>query len=481
MPVDDLRSGTWVTYVGGRATGLRLRRCRIEVTAGPDAGLIRDLEAPVIRVGARRGNDVQLSDAKVSGLHCEIRLDDRGYRLRDLDSTNGTFVGGIRINDVYIQPGAQIAVGSTRRKFEPLGESVELEISERDRLGGMLGRSVKMRELFARLQKLAATDTTVLITGETGVGKELAAECLHEQSPRAKGPFVVLDCGSIPASLIESELFGHERGAFTGATSTYAGAFERAHGGTVFLDEIGELPLAMQPKLLRVLEAREVRRVGGQRTFNVDLRVVAATNRDLGVEVNRGRFREDLFYRLAVARVQVPPLRDRKEDIPLLIENILATTPGGEGAYIAPETIDLMMKHDWPGNVRELRNVIERAVLLAETPDSEAALRRAPPPPPSRIDMTPSTTASSPDASMTVPVDIATPFKVAKQSVVSEFERRYISKLLAYHDGNISAAARSAGIDRMSIHKMLHRLGLANPGRDGDAPPSVIYNEDDED
>jgi transcriptional regulator with GAF, ATPase, and Fis domain len=325
---------------------------------------------------------VQLSDAKVSGLHCEIRLDDRGYRLRDLDSTNGTFVGGIRINDVYIQPGAQIAVGSTRMKFEPLGESVELEISERDRLGGMLGRSVKMRELFARLEKLAATDTTVLITGETGVGKELAAECVHDLSPRAKGPFVVVDCGAIPPTLIESELFGHERGAFTGATASYAGAFERAHGGTVFLDELGELPLAMQPKLLRVLEAKEVRRVGGQKTINVDIRIVAATNRDLGVEVNRGRFREDLFYRLAVARIVVPPLRERKEDIPLLIEGILATTPGGEGAYIAAETIDLMMKHDWPGNVRELRNVIERAVLLAEPPENAAQLRRAPAPQP---------------------------------------------------------------------------------------------------
>ena len=480
MPVDDLRSGTWVTYVGGRAAGLRLRRCRVEVTAGPDAGLVRDLEAPVIRIGARRGNDVQLSDAKVSGLHCEIRLDDRGYRLRDLDSTNGTFVGGIRINDVYIQPGAQIAVGSTRIRFEPLGESVELEISERDRLGGMLGRSVKMRELFARLQKLAASDTTVLITGETGVGKELAAECVHDLSPRATGPFVVLDCGSIPPTLIESELFGHERGAFTGATAGYAGAFERAHGGTVFLDEIGELPLAMQPKLLRVLEAKEVRRVGGQKTIPVDIRIVAATNRDLGVEVNRGRFREDLFYRLAVARVVVPPLRERKEDIPLLIEGILSTTPGGEGAYIAPETVDLMMKHDWPGNVRELRNVIERAVLLAEPPENEAQLRRAPPPmPPARTDSTPSTTASSPDATMTVPVDIATPFKTAKGNVVSEFERRYISKLLAYHDGNISAAARAAGIDRMSIHKMLHRLGLANPGRD-DGPAFDTSDTEDE-
>jgi transcriptional regulator with GAF, ATPase, and Fis domain len=480
VAVDDLRSGTWVTYVGGRPSAVRLRRCRVEVIAGPDAGLIRDIEATVIRIGARRGNDVQLTDAKVSGLHCEIRLDERGYRLRDLDSTNGSYVGGLRINDVYIQPGTQISVGGSRLRFEPLGETVEVELSDRDRFGSMIGRSVKMRELFAKLEKLAPSDATVLITGETGVGKELVAESLHELSPRIQGPFVVLDCGSIPANLIESELFGHERGAFTGATNSYVGAFERAHDGTVFLDEIGELPLALQPKLLRVLESHEVRRIGSSKTVQVNIRVVAATNRDLGVEVNRGRFREDLFYRLAVARVHVPPLRERKDDIPLLIEHILASTPGGENAYIAPDTIDLMMKHDWPGNVRELRNVIERAVLLAETPDSEAALRRAPPPVPAKTDMTPSTTASSPDASMTVPVDIATPFKVAKQNVVSEFERRYISKLLAHHDGNISAAARAAGIDRMSIHKMLHRLGLANPGRD-DMPPGGFPSTSDDD
>ena len=469
MAVDDLRSGTWVTYVGGRVTSARLRRCRVEVTAGPDAGLVRDIEASVIRIGARRGNDVQLTDSKVSGLHCEIRLDDRGYRLRDLDSTNGTYVSSLRINDVYIQPGAQIALGSTRMKFEPLGDSVEIELADTDKFGSMIGRSVKMREMFARLEKLAKTDTTVLVTGETGVGKELVAEALHDGSPREKGPFVVLDCGSIPPNLIESELFGHERGAFTGATNSYAGAFERAHGGTVFLDEIGELPLAMQPKLLRVLERKEVRRVGGAKTIEVDVRIVAATNRDLGVEVNRGRFREDLYYRLAVARVHVPPLRERKDDLPLLIEHILATTPGGEAAQIAQDTVDLMMKHDWPGNVRELRNVIERAVLLAETPDSADSLRRAPPPQhksePS-ITVTPSQTATAGDASMTVPVDVSIPFKHAKQNVISEFERRYISRLLAQHDGNISAAARAAGIDRMSIHKMLHRLGIGNPGRD---------------
>jgi DNA-binding NtrC family response regulator len=473
MAVDDLRSGTWVTYVGGQATGVRVRRCRVEVIAGGDAGLVRDIEAPVIRIGARRGNDVQLSDSKVSGLHCEIQLDERGYRLRDLDSTNGTFVAGLRVNDVYIHPGAQLVLGTSKLRFEPLGESVELELSSGDRFGPMLGRSIKMRELFARLEKLAATDATVLITGETGVGKELVAEALHEHSPRCQGPFVVLDCGSIPQNRLESELFGYEKGAFPGAATAYAGAFERAGQGTLFLDEIGELPLEMQPKLLGVLDRREVRRIGGTRGASVDVRVLAATNRDLGVEVNRGRFREDLYYRLAVARVHVPPLRDRPEDIPLLIEHFLAITPSAADTRLEPETVELMMRHDWPGNARELRNVIERAVLLAEAPDSEAALHRSyipgrtpTPSTGSSADRSSPASASGADGELlSFAIDTAVPFKRAKAALVSEFERRYVSRILAEHDGNISAAARAAGIDRMSIHKMLHRLGLDNPRR----------------
>jgi DNA-binding NtrC family response regulator len=490
MAVDDLRSGTWVTYVDGQATGVRVRRCRVEVVAGPDAGLKRDIEAPVIRIGARRGNDVQLSDSQVSGIHCEIRLDERGYRLRDLDSTNGTFVGGLRINDVYVPPGSVLSIGTTRMRFQPLGESVEVALSPRLSFAGLIGRSIVMREMFARLEKLAQSDATVLISGETGVGKELVAESLHEHSPRASGPFVVLDCGSIPQNLIESELFGHERGSFTGAVTSYAGAFERAHRGTLFLDEIGELPLAMQPKLLRSLERKEVRRIGGSRTIQVDIRVVAATNRDLGVEVNRGRFREDLYYRLAVARVHVPPLRERREDIEPLIEHFLSITPNADGARLSPETVELMKKHDWPGNVRELRNVIERALLLSEAPISgmgdglhpvsssadagdgdgagaEAAAAHAQGEL-GAIAASGSSGASGPRGRelLEIAIDTSSPFKEAKQALVTEFERRYIIRLLAEHNGNISAAARVAGIDRMSIHKMLHRLGIDNPGRD---------------
>jgi DNA-binding NtrC family response regulator len=476
MAVDDLRSGTWVTYVDGHATGVRVRRCRVEVVGGPDAGLKRDIEAPVIRIGARRGNDVQLTDSQVSGIHCEIRLDERGYRLRDLDSTNGTFVSGLRINDVYVPPGSVLAIGSTRIRFQPLGESVEVALSPRQSFAGLIGRSILMREMFARLEKLAQSDATVLISGETGVGKELVAESLHEHSPRASGPFVVLDCGSIPQNLIESELFGHERGSFTGAISSYAGAFERAHRGTMFLDEIGELPLAMQPKLLRALERKEVRRIGGTKTIQVDIRVVAATNRDLGVEVNRGRFREDLYYRLAVARVHVPPLRERREDIEPLIDHFLSITPNAEGQRLSAETVDLMKKHDWPGNVRELRNVIERALLLSEAPIGGDSVMG---PGQSRVDpVAEPTPAVHPDPAVLtsgtgrgrevfeISIDTRAPFKEAKQALVNEFERRYIMQLLAEHGGNISAAARVAGIDRMSIHKMLHRLGIDNPGRD---------------
>ncbi len=462
MAIDDLRTGTWVTFVGGCAAGMRVRRSRITILAGPDRGSVQEIEAATIRIGARRGNDVQLSDTKVSGIHCEISLDDKGYRLKDLDSTNGTYVSGLRINDAYIYPNTQIQVGTTKFSFEPLDESVEVPLSAKNEFAGMIGQSVTMRELFARVEKLASSLATCLVTGETGVGKELAAEALHLHSQRKSGPFVVLDCGSIPQNLIESELFGHERGAFTGATNSYAGVFERAHTGTVFLDEIGELPLEMQPKLLRVLERHELRRVGGSKTINVDIRVVAATNRELGVEVNRGRFREDLYYRLAVARVHVPPLRERRDDIPLLIEHLMANIPGGEGTRLSPETIDLMMRHDWPGNVRELKNVIERAVLLSEAPKSEEAFRRTYVPVVQGADGEKNAGEGAQSSELlSMAIDIGVPFKVAKRDLVTDFERRYISKLLDAFHGNISAAARAAGIDRMSIHKMLNRLGLS--------------------
>ncbi|HVX93633.1 MAG TPA: sigma 54-interacting transcriptional regulator [Polyangia bacterium] len=463
--MNDLGTGTWIApAVDGGLGNLRIRRCRLTVVAGPDTGLAGEFEANVIRVGARRGADLVLTDGKVSRTHFEIRLDARGYRLRDLESTNGTYVGGLRVNDVYVQPGASIYVGDSRLRFDPLDDSVEVALSRADRFGGLVGRSLVMRELFARLAAVAPTDATVLVTGETGTGKELVAEAIHEHSARKGGPFVVLDCGAIPPNLMESETFGHERGAFTGATAVHAGAFERANGGTLFLDEIGELPLEMQPKLLRALERREIRRVGGARVMQVNIRVVAATNRDLAVEVNKGRFREDLYYRLAVAHLAVPPLRERREDIPLLVEHILASLPEGRERGPRPETIELMKRHEWPGNVRELRNVLERAVLFkqaAREPSMILPVASAPPAAPSA--------GKHSSAGLHVAVDPAVPFKVAKQELIDEFERRYVRALLDAHGGNISAAARAAGIDRMSIHKILNRLGMDREEKTGDS------------
>jgi DNA-binding NtrC family response regulator len=451
---EDLRTSTWIAPgPDGQPGGLRIRRCRLTVVAGPDTGLTGEFEAPVIQVGARRGADLVLTDAKVSRTHFEIRLDPQGYRLRDLESTNGTYVNGLRVGDVYVPPATTIYLGETRVRFDPLDDSVEVVLSGADRFGEMVGRSVVMRELFARLAAVAPTDATVLVTGETGTGKELVAEALHEHSARKSGPFVVLDCGAIPANLMESEAFGHERGAFTGATAARAGAFERANGGTLFLDEIGELPLEMQPKLLRALERKEIRRVGGARTLQVNIRVVAATNRDLAVEVNKGRFREDLYYRLAVAHLQVPPLRERREDIPLLVDHILGGLPEGRERAPRPETIELMKRHEWPGNVRELRNVLERAVLFQQSVREPSMIARALPAGPARDE--------GPAAGeLRVAVDATVPFKVAKQELIDEFERRYVRALLDAHDGNVSAAARTAGIDRMSIHKILTRLGM---------------------
>jgi len=468
MAVDDVRTGTWVTYVDGNARSMQIRRCRLQVLNGPDKGAQVEVESTWVRVGAQTGCDLVLSDRLVSGHHFEILLDEAGYRLRDLESTNGTFISGHRVRDVYLNPGTVIYVGESRLRFDPLDESVSVDLSTRDRFGEMVGSSVVMRALFAKLERIAPTDASVLITGETGTGKELVAEAIHHHSLRASGPFVVVDCGSIPDNLIASELFGHERGAFTGAVSTYAGAFERAHGGTIFLDEIGELPLELQPNLLGVLERRQVRRLGSSKPVPVDIRVVAATNRDLASEMNRGSFRSDLYYRLAVVQVRVPALRERPEDIPVLAQHFaeLLGASSGISPQLSRETLDSLRHHPFPGNVRELRNVIERSMVLAEAgvPFDPMAVTAIPPAALPQgggepAEATPAAMAAGGDA-IAFEVDDAIPYRIAKQRLVSEFDARYLKKLLVRHGGNVSRAARAAGLDRMTVHKMLQRVGL---------------------
>jgi DNA-binding NtrC family response regulator len=337
----------------------------LAVVEGPDKGKSIKALRGVVRVGTASDNDLVLSDDAVSRRHLEIRLSSSAVRVVDLDSTNGTKVDGVSVIEALLAAASRITIGSTTLRATAVDEDVMVALSTRDHFGGLLGQSAAMREVFALLERVAPTEATVVLEGETGTGKEVAAEAIHAASPRAEGPLVAVDCGAIPANLIESELFGHMRGAFTGAIADRQGVFEQAHGGTLFLDEIGELPLELQPKLLRVLEKRQVRRLGDTTTRAVDVRVVAATNRDLAVEVNRGGFREDLYFRLAVVRVVMPPLRTRREDVPRLIEHFVSCL-APERLHEAEAITRSLSEQSFPGNVRELRNAVERAVLLSK-------------------------------------------------------------------------------------------------------------------
>lgn len=339
--------------------GKAFLRCRVAVAAGPDKGKEFPIENGTIKVGRGGRNDFILSDPSVSSLHLEIESTPSGILVRDMGSTNGTRINGQKIQSTGVEVGSEIQIGQTKLKIlfeeptEPLAPSS---------LGRLIGQSPKMNDVYRMIRKGAKGEVAVLIQGETGCGKELVAHELHQLSPRAQGPFITLDCSAIPKELIESELFGHEKGAFTTAVSQRKGAFELARGGTVFLDEIGELPIEMQPKLLRVLEERAFKRVGGNEMLRSDFRIVAATNRWLDQEVLQGRFRQDLYFRLYVLPIFLPPLRERKEDIPILVEHFLK----GKEIRVLPATLEKLMAHHWPGNIRELRNVIERGVVMME-------------------------------------------------------------------------------------------------------------------
>ncbi|HHH27055.1 MAG TPA: FHA domain-containing protein, partial [Polyangiaceae bacterium] len=427
-------------------------RCALVILSGDARGQQHAIEGARFRIGKSRANELVLEDETVSRAHCEIVREAKGFLLRDLGSTNGTLLDGAEIKEAWLKPGSVITVGTVELKFRPFSERFEILPSDATVFGEAVGESLAMRSVFGLLERLGPTDATVLLGGETGTGKDVLARSIHKLSPRADGPFIVVDCGAVVGSLIESELFGHEAGAFTGAVAARQGAFELAHGGTLFLDEIGELPLDLQPKLLRALETHEFRRVGGNEVRHVHIRVIAASKRNLKMEVARGKFREDLYFRLAVVPVQLPPLRERREDIPVLVSHLLETLagPDGEPMRVSSEALEALASHDWPGNIRELRNVLERGVYLAQaTGEPQVRLSGMPVP------------ASPPARDASLPAfDRSKSYRETKGEWEAMFERRYVSWLLEGSEGNISAAARAADMDRKYLHKLVRKHGL---------------------
>ena len=412
---------------------LTLPGARIVILRGPDKGHALALDKEQVVVGTGPSAELKLTDPTVSHAHLSLRMTAEGVLLTDLDSTNGTFVDDRRVRSIYLKPGDRIELGDTRLRLERTRASLQVPLSRAHAFGELLGQSVAARRLFATLEQIAPTDATILLEGETGTGKEVTVRSIHHKSPRAERPLVTIDCGSLPAGLIESELFGHEKGAFTGADRATRGAFRTADGGTLFLDEIGELPLALQPKLLRALERREVWPVGGTAHVPVNIRIVAATNRDLRQLVSNGLFREDLYYRLNVVSLRLPPLRERLDDVPLLAARFWQELGGNT---LPDEILAPLLTHTWPGNVRELRNRIERAYVL----DQPAELSRS-------GDETPK----------------HEPFGTAKDRVIFEFERTYLAALVQRAHGNQSEAARLASLDRAHLVRLLKKHGLHQP------------------
>jgi DNA-binding NtrC family response regulator len=427
------------------ADHLAVRRFTLRVVEGPDTGALCASTGDRLAIGTHPSAHFCLTDRTMSRFHCEIELQRGRALVRDLGSRNGTRVDGVAVQSAYLRRGALLTLGRNAIRFELADDRVSIPLHDSDQLGNLVGGSSAMRAAFAVLARAAESDITVLLRGETGTGKDQAAEALHRTSSRRDQPFVVVDCGGLPASLLEAELFGHARGAFTGADRARVGAAEAAHRGTLFLDEIGELDLELQPILLRLLERREVQRIGESRPVPVDVRVIAATSRNLRREVNAGRFRSDLYYRLAVIEVVLPPLRERLEDLPLLVDCLLeragaATHPAAAGLR-TPAFRARLARHDWPGNVRELRNYVESCLALAD---------RAPPPGGER----------EPRGAAAPGIDPSLPFRAARDRWLRWFERRYLEELLERAGDNVSAAARAAGVDRVYFHRLLRRVGL---------------------
>jgi DNA-binding NtrC family response regulator len=428
-------------------------RCQLVVVDGPDRGRACRLGAAPVTIGTDPACDLVLSDDRVSAKHLTVAAVESRFAVADLGSTNGVYYEGSKITAVTVPAGTTLLAGRSALRIEPEAQPLDLPPSQARRFGELVGESLAMREVFAVLERVAGSDATLLVEGETGTGKELVARAIHDASPRRRGPFVAVDCGALPEGLLESELFGHVRGAFTGAANARTGMLVRADGGTLFLDELGRITPTLQARLLRVLEERVVRPLGGDTERAVDVRVIAASRDDLDAEVAAGRFRPDLLYRLAVVRVALPPLRTRREDIPLLVRELLKRRGFTDEAGSGPN-LDRLIAHGWPGNVRELRNVMDRAIALAPGAQRFADLVI-------RID-------ASPLAGEALAVRSDLPYAEAKAAVLHDLERRYVADVLARTSNNLSAASRESGIDRKALRAMARRHGLIEGPSDDD-------------
>ena len=440
---------------------LQVETCTLHVKHGDDLSESFRTTKDVIRIGAHPKCDLIINDETASRFHCEVHRTAKGYVLIDQESTNGTFIGSLRIREVFLHPGCAFRLGNTSIQFDPKIEGIILERNERSSYGSLIGASAEMRGLYSVIDKVAPSDLSVVVQGETGTGKELIAQAIHQRSRRAKNSIVVFDCSAVPEHLIESELFGHEKGAFSGAIRAHQGVFEQAEGGTLFLDELGELSLHLQPKLLRALESGMIRRVGGEKMIRVDVRVVSATNRDLQQMVGEGSFRQDLFYRLAKVQLALPTLRARGDDVALIAQHFLQRlnekNVGRQFIQgIHPNALKHLKQWTWPGNVRELRNVIERAytfadhaLILAEDLSTHIQSVQA-------HQVTEETGPS--------PLDLEIPencsLKEAKERIISSFEKDYLSQLLERHRYNISAVSREAGIDRRHVYRLMKKYEI---------------------
>jgi DNA-binding NtrC family response regulator len=438
QPKDDAEV-TALNELTGLTTERPVHTFALQVMSGPDAGksfVIDSNREGRVLIGQSPACGVRLVDPTVSRRHVALELVGGALRLSDLGSTNGTWVNGLRVFDVVVTGGERIQIGNTVLGVEPRSDLAEPS-TDQTHFGAFIGASAEIRCLYPTMARIASSTIPVVIEGETGTGKEVLAEAMHDLGSRAAGPFVVFDCTTIAVNLMEATLFGHERGSFTGALAAAPGLFEQADKGTLFIDEIGDLDITLQAKLLRAIERSEVRRIGGKNWLRVDVRIIAATRRDLDREVQSGRFRDDLFFRLAVARIELPPLRRRRKDISLLAAHFWKEL-GGAPAALSGDLLRRLEDYDWPGNVRELRNAITQKITLGELSKPRSPVNPA-------AGEAPAPRAGDPIGAI---IDQDLPFPIARDKVLDMFERRYVGRILERHGGNVTHAAHASGIGR---------------------------------